>query len=409
MADVLRLGFIGLGMAVTRIFTEQPGITELPYIKLSGAADPRREALARFREEFGAQVYDSVEELVRSPGIDAVYVATPPELHAEHALLAMNHGKHVIVEKPMALTIEDCERMNAAAEKYGVKLLAGHTHSFDPPIRRMREIIQGGELGRLCMINTWNYNEFMYRPWPSQELVTSRGILFNQAPHQVDIVRLLGGGMVRSVRAMTGAWDPLRPGEGAYVCYLEFEDGVPATLVYNGYGFFDTAELYEWVGEGGYRRDPETNIKMRKNLLRVARNERALEEQKNQMRYGARQSQRYPEIWDIWGRGHDSGADRKHQKFFGLTLASCEKGDMRQSADGIFIYGENGKTEVAIENALAGRQAEINELYQAVVHDRPAFHDGRWGEATLEVCLAMIESAANRREVQLRHQVAAWE
>ena len=409
MVDTLRLGFIGLGMAVTRIFTERPGITDLPHIKLTAAADPRRDALAHFEREFGADVYDDVNELVKSSNVDAVYVATPPEMHAEHALLAMEHGKHVIVEKPIALTIDDCERMNEEAERRGLKLLAGHTHSFDPPIRKMREIIRSGELGGLRMVNTWNYNEFMYRPWPSHELVTSRGILFNQAPHQVDIVRLLGGGLVRSVRAMTGAWDELRPGEGAYTCYLEFEDGVSATLVYNGYGFFDTAELCDWVGEGGYPRDPETNRKMRANMRGVSGDESALEEQKNQMRYGARQSEKFPEIWNIWGRGHDAQADRKHQKFFGLTVASCEKGDLRQSADGILVYGEDGTREVAIENAMAGRQAEVQELYEAVVHQRPVSHDGRWGEATLEVCLAMIRSAEERREIVLSHQVPAWE
>lgn len=409
MAQVLRLGFIGLGMAVTRIFTERPGIADLPHIKLTAAADPRRDALDHFKNEFQAEVHENVEDLVKSPNLDAVYIATPPEMHAQHALLAMEHGKHVIVEKPIALTIDDCERMNDVAEQRGVKLLAGHTHSFDPPIRKMREIIQSGAVGKLCMVNTWNYNEFMYRPWPNHELETSRGILFNQAPHQVDIVRLLGGGMVRSVRATTGMWDTFRPGEGAYVCHLEFVDGVPATLVYNGYGFFDTAELCDWVGEGGYPRDPETNRKMRQNLKSVSGNEQALEEQKNQMRYGAKQSENHPAIWDLWGRGHDAQFNRKHQKFFGLTIATCEKGDLRQSADGILIYGEDGKKEVPIENAMAGRQAEINELYEAVVNDRPVSHDGRWGEATLEVCLAIIQSAEERREIQLEHQVPAWE
>ena len=214
---------------------------------------------------------------------------------------------------------------------------------------------------------------------------------------------------MRSVRAMTGAWDELRPGEGAYTCYLEFEDGVSATLVYNGYGFFDTSELCDWVGEGGYPRDPETNRKMRANLRGVSGDESALEEQKNQMRYGARQSEKFPEIWNIWGRGHDAQADRKHQKFFGLTVASCEKGDLRQSADGILVYGEDGTREVAIENAMAGRQAEVQELYEAVVHQRAVSHDGRWGEGTLEVCLAMIRSAEERREIVLSHQVPAWE
>ena len=121
-------------------------------------------------------------------------------------------------------------------------------------LAEMREIVRSGELGKLCMINSWNYNEFMYRPRMKHELAMTRGVVLNQGPHHVDIVRLIGGGMVRSVRAMTGIWDPLRQWEGSYSCYLEFEDGTPATLVYSGYGFFDTAELFNWVGEGGQRR-----------------------------------------------------------------------------------------------------------------------------------------------------------
>jgi len=62
-------------------------------------------------------------------------------------------------------------------------------------------------------------------------------------PHQVDIVRLIGGGMVKSVRAVTGVWDSMRTSEGASVCFLHFEDGAAATIVYNGRGYFDTANF----------------------------------------------------------------------------------------------------------------------------------------------------------------------
>jgi predicted dehydrogenase len=77
------------------------------------------------------------------------------------------------------------------------------------------------------MINTWNYNDFMVRPYPDFAMETSRGVVLNQGPHQVDIVRVLGGGMVRSVRARTMTWDRSRPGEGAYTCYLDFEEVLP--------------------------------------------------------------------------------------------------------------------------------------------------------------------------------------
>lgn len=395
MSQILRMGMAGLGVASTQIL---PPLSNLPYIKITAAADVRKDALEKFREEYHAEVFDSVEEMCQSSNVDFVYIASPNQLHAEHAITAAKHGKHVIVEKPMALSLEECEAMNAAVEEHGVKLLCGHTHSFDPPIRKVREIVRSGELGGLCMINTWNYNEFMYRPRMRHELATSRGVVLNQGPHQVDIVRLIGGGMVRSVRAMTGIWDPSRPHEGGYVCYLEFEDGVPATLVYSGYGFFDTAELFWWIGEGGQPRDPDTNVKVRRSLKDIGDPNKE-ESLKEQMRYAGSREGEY---------SHLSRGDR-HQPFFGFTLVTCERGDIRQSPDGLFVYGEEGRKEITLPRGKRGREAEVDELYQAVVNNKPVFHDGRWGEATLEVCLAILESAEKRREVFLSRQVASPE
>lgn len=395
MNEVLRLGVAGLGVASTQIL---PPISTLPFIKITAAADTRTDALAKFREAYKGETFTSVEAMCASSNVDAVYVATPNHLHAQHAIAAANHKKHVIVEKPMALSIDECEAMNRAAEKNRINLLCGHTHSFDPPVRKIREIVKSGELGKLCMINTWNYNEFMYRPRMKHELATSRGVVLNQGPHHIDIVRLIGGGMVRSVRAMTGIWDKARAYEGSYTCYLEFEDGTPVTLIYSGYGFFDTAELFSWVGEGGQHRDPETNLQVRRRLREVKSPEEE-ERLKEGMRFGGHREGEFSHVW----------SGERRQPFFGFTLVSCERGDIRQTPDGLFIYGESEKREITLPAGRRGREAEIEELYDAVVHGRPVFHDGRWGAATLEVCLAMLESAEKRQEIFLSHQVPSPE
>ena len=386
-----------------------PDIVEIPFVKVTAAADLRKDALERFQEEIGGKGYQRIEDLCQSPDVDAIYIATPHEMHAQHAILALENRKHVIVEKPMALTLEDAEKMNAAAEKYGVKLLCGHTHSFDPPIKKMREIIKSGELGRVCMINTWNYNDFMVRPYPDHELQMSRGVVLNQGPHQVDVVRLLGGGMVRSVRAMAGRWDTKRPGEGGYVCYLEFEDGTPATLVFNGYGFFDIAELHWWAGEGGQNRPPETQQFSRQKYTSMSGRElqEVMEKLKEEVRYGKRSLKegRVGHGWDRLAQRPQDDHTRR-QPFFGLTVVSCEKGDMRQSENGIIIYGDE-KKEVPIESGLRARKAEVTELYEAVVKGKKMFHDGKWGAATLEVCQAILKSGEERREIRMSRQVPA--
>jgi predicted dehydrogenase len=400
VADVLRLAFAGLGEAATLVL---PQVTKLPYIQVTAAADTRKSARDRFQQESEGEVYESVEDLCQSPNVDAVYVATPHELHAEHAICALRNGKHVVVEKPMALSIEDAERMNEAADRYGVKLMCGHTKSFDPPVRKMREILRTGELGPVRMIHTWNYNDFMVRAYPDLEMRYSHGVVLNQGPHQIDIVRLLGGGVVRSVRAMTGRWgDPTRD-EGTYVCYLEFEDGAVATIIFSGYGFFDSAEYTWWLGEASY---PGRNQDSRRafNKIRGADREKILEELKERTRYGGDQSGRRPADFG-WGAQRQQWRGGGHQRFYGLTVVSCERGEMRQSEDGIYIYGDEEVREVPIGEAMFGRQAEVTELYNGVVHGKPIFHDGRWGEATLEVCLGILQSAAERREVLMAHQV----
>src|SRR5919204_1326593 len=251
----LKIGVAGLGRAFTLM---APSFARDARVELVAAADPRREALERFKTDFGGKTFTSLEELCEESVLDVVYIATPHHLHASQARYAASKGKHLLVEKPMALTLEECRAMIDAARKARVQLIVGHSHSFDAPIKRTRELIAGGEFGRVRMITAFNYTDFLYRPRRPEELDSSRGggAVYNQAAHHVDIVRLLGGGKLKSVRAQTGAWDPARPTEGAYSALLTFEDGAFATITYSGYGHFDSDEFTGWISEGGQRKDP---------------------------------------------------------------------------------------------------------------------------------------------------------
>ena len=194
-----------------------------------------------------------MHELVADPAVEVVYIATPHQFHAPHAMLAAEHGKHIILEKPMALTLADCDAIIAAVERHKVHLIVGHTHAFDPAVRLMREMIARGELGRLGLIHSFNYTNFLYRPRRPEELDTAQGggILFNQVPHQIDTARLLAGGMVRSVRAHATVLDPARPTEGSCAALLQFDNGAAASLVYSGYDHFDSDEWHFGISERG--------------------------------------------------------------------------------------------------------------------------------------------------------------
>ncbi len=398
MDPVLRFGVIGLGRAATSML---PSLAAHPHVRLVAAADPRPEARERFAAQFQADAYPNAEALVHRPDVDAVYIATPHQCHAEHVLLAAAHGKHAICEKPMALALDDCARMNAAVEQAGVRLVIGHTHSFDPPILRMREIIRSGELGRLGMISAWNYTDFLYRPRRPEELDESLGggIIFNQVPHQVDTVRLLGGGLVRSVRAMAGTWDAARPVPGAAAVFLDFADGAAATITYSGYDHFRADEFCEWVGEGGQPANPDRYGEARRALRGVTSpaDEAALKASTGFG--GARQRH-------VGGPGAPP-----HHPHFGVVIASCERGDLRPSPRGVLVYADDGRREepVPLGRAAPDKGKVVDELYGAIRDDRPPLHNGRWGTATLEVCLAIVESSRTRREVLLAQQVPARE
>lgn len=151
----IRLGIAGLGLAGAFMIR---AAAAHPRIALWAAMDPLERPRQAFARDFGARTYGRFEDLCSDPSIEVIYVASPHQHHAQQAVEALQHGKHVLVEKPLALTLEDCDRVIAAAERTGLNVIVGHTHAFDPNIRHMRALIESGEVGRLGMILSFNYN-----------------------------------------------------------------------------------------------------------------------------------------------------------------------------------------------------------------------------------------------------------
>jgi phthalate 4,5-cis-dihydrodiol dehydrogenase len=386
----LRLGVAGLGRAFSLMI---PTFAAHPRIEIVAGADPRPEARNRFATEFHADTYATVEELCGDRKVEAVYVATPHQFHAENVRVAAAAGKHVLVEKPMALTLAECRAMIEATRKAGVALVVGHSHSFDAPIVRTRELVAGKAHGELRMITALNFTDFIYRPRRPEELDTARGggVLLNQAPHQVDVVRLIGGGKVRSVRAVTGSFDTARPTEGAYSALLAFENGVSATLTYSGYAHFDSDELTGWIGESGAQKEAARYGAARRSLSAISGAEHELSI-KTARNYG--------------GAGYNVPATARFHQHFGFLVASCERADLRPLPQGVMIYGDIDQRLDPLPAPSVPRAEVIDELYAAIVDGRPPLHGGEWSLATMEVCIAMLRSAREQREIVLEHQVA---
>jgi len=392
----LKLGLIGVGVGAAEML---PAMEAMEEIDLFAAADINPETRKRFKERYPeARVYESAEQLCADPDVEAVWIASPNRFHGPHTVLAANHGKHVVVEKPMALNIEQAEEMCEAADKNGVKLLAGHTRSFTLPIQAMRRIIVGGKLGKVQAINLLAYSDWMLRPRTADELDFNQGggIPYRQGPHQIDTVRVLGGGKLRSVRAMTGQWMKERPIPGYYAAFLEFEDGTPSVIVHNGYGYFLGAELVPW-GESRHRYTLEERVQVRREMQQGIRKE---DQDKQDLRIGGA-----AEV--------ETFRQREEEKPWvpedmGLLLVSCEHGDIRHSKFGLYVYDDDGLHDVDLTPdrvmGVGQRRAELEELYNGVIKGQPLFHDGRWGMATLEVCLAIMQSARERKEIMLTRQ-----
>jgi phthalate 4,5-cis-dihydrodiol dehydrogenase len=182
------VGVAGLGDAGSQVVQAVPG---LPGFALSAVADVRKEAIDAHKAKYGIEGFSSVEEMCQSKAVDVVYVATPNKFHVPNALVAIERGKHVIVVKPLALTLGDSDRIIAAADKGDVRLVYGHSRIYDPPVRKMAEIVRSGELGRVIQINTWMDGGWLQRkPRLASELSTDSGggVVYRQAPHQADII-----------------------------------------------------------------------------------------------------------------------------------------------------------------------------------------------------------------------------
>jgi phthalate 4,5-cis-dihydrodiol dehydrogenase len=245
------------------------------------------------------------------------------------------------------------------------------------------------------MITALNFTDFLYRPRRPEELDTGQGggAVYNQAPHQVEMIRLIAGGRVKSVRAMTGEWDAARPTEGAYHAFLTFENGVTATMTYSGYAHFDSDEFTGWVAESGLPKDPAKYGACRAAIVASGdlTRETAL---KNARNYGGSD---YADASQAPARQHQT---------FGLLIASCERADLRPFADGVRIYGDLAQTFEELPPPVVPRSEVIDELAGAVFDNVAPLHSGEWSLATMEVCLALLQSAREGREVEMTRQVS---
>lgn len=386
----IRFAICGLGFAGSVLMG--PDLKAHPDVELVAACDPNEDVRTRFCADHGIPAYATLAEMLREAKPEAVYIASPHQFHAEHVVEAAGRGVHVIVEKPLTINVEDGERMVDAVRKAGIHLVVGPSRGNDPVVRRMRDIVLSGEVGRVAMVNCLNYTDFLYRPRRPEELDTSKGggIIFNQLPHAVDSVKAITNEKVVAVRAIAGSLDPRRPTEGHCSAFLTLSNGVSSTIVYSGYDHFDTDELQFWIGEVG---NPKTanHGGSRKVLRELEGSERDLRIQ----RYG---------YGGPVAQGLAAMQARRKQSHFGVMIASCEHADLRPSPEGVLVYADEGVREVTALPTRSGNRLSdttIEELVDAIRGKAPVLRDAAWGLDTVRICLALLESNRTGDQIKL--------
>jgi len=155
--------------------------------------------------------YTSYQEMFVNEEIDVVTIATESGYHEDICIAALEAGIHVIVEKPMAMTIEGSEKMIAVAKKNNLKLAVCHQNRFNPPIQALRKAIEDGRFGKLYAGNArilWNRNENYYKqaPWRGTKSLDG-GCLMNQCIHNIDLLQWMLGGNPTKVNSMLDNFD----------------------------------------------------------------------------------------------------------------------------------------------------------------------------------------------------------
>lgn len=198
------LCMIGAGR-VARVHTNSI-VRHSPNAKLTAIVDPNPAARDSLGDDFGvAARFESIEDALEQAEFDAVVITTPTFTHASLAVKAAQAGKHIFLEKPMALSLAECDAVIEAADKAGVKLQLGFMRRFDPEFAAAAERIQAGEIGTPMMIKSLTHGPGLPPAW-ARDLTTSNGMLAEVNSHDWDCTRWLMGADFERVYVETANW-----------------------------------------------------------------------------------------------------------------------------------------------------------------------------------------------------------
>ncbi|MEM0381290.1 MAG: Gfo/Idh/MocA family oxidoreductase [Nitrososphaerota archaeon] len=229
-----KVGFAVVGLGVIGQ-VHASNISSLEECRLVAVVDQVRERAEETGRRLGATPYNSIDDALKNPEVEAVVIATPSYLHAPQALYALQHGKHVLVEKPMATTLRGARLIVRTAERMGLRLGVVFQERFLEAARRLKEALSNGLLGRVYLIEAelkwWRGESEYYRSdplacsWRGYWETEGGGVLMNQAIHTIDLILWLGGDVEKVSGITANALHPSIEVEDVATAVIKFKNG----------------------------------------------------------------------------------------------------------------------------------------------------------------------------------------
>ena len=230
----MNVGIVGAGF-----FGEMhaQAIGEIDGLRLAAACRSDPQALEAFCRRFGAKGYTDYAGLLADPAVQIVVIATPHQTHARIAVEAARAGRHILLEKPMALSLQECDAIIAAAREAGIKLMVGHVNRFARAYSTAKAVLDSGEVGEIVLgISTMSklWMEPNRRPWHLRR-ETGGGMWLTAGLHCLDRLVWLVGAKVSSVCAQFGTRFHAQEADDLGLIFLRFENGASGSVVSTGY------------------------------------------------------------------------------------------------------------------------------------------------------------------------------
>ena len=253
MTKILKFGLVGCGAAAV---THARLLLEIPDATLFGVADKNYEAAKKFADEYGARAYESYEQMLSDPEIDVVTVATPSYFHKENAIAALEAKKHVVLEKPMALSAADCDEIIEKMKECDRELTVMAQMRMSEDVARVRELVKSGAFGKISLVELTmkyyrNADYYANSNWRGTLKYDGGGALINQGIHGIDFIMYIMGDILR-VKAMKKTVCHNIEAEDTLTAIAEFECGALGVIEASTCAYPGFERVIKIHGDRGY-------------------------------------------------------------------------------------------------------------------------------------------------------------